>query len=84
MDINNIMKTKIAYIMKKIAYILLFIIGVLIVEISLIDLIGYIMLSIVVTYFKCFLDVIIFVVGFTISFKVLSNLDKSKTNDNIR
>lgn len=79
MDINNIMKTKIAYIMKKIAYILLFIIGVLIVEISLIDLIGYIMLSIVVTYFKCFLDVIIFVVGFTISFKVLSNLDKIKS-----
>jgi hypothetical protein len=73
------MKTKIAYIMKKIAYILLFIIGVLIVEISLIDLIGYIMLSIVVTYFKCFLDVIIFVVGFTISFKVLSNLDKIKS-----
>ena len=77
-DINK-MKKNIAYIIKKIAYILLFIIGVLIVEISLIDLIGYIMLSIVVTYFKCFLDVIIFVVGFTISFKVLSNLDKIKS-----
>jgi hypothetical protein len=64
--------------MKKIVYIILFIIGIFIAEVPLMDLIEYIMLSIVKTNFKYVLDVIIFVAGFIISFNALSNLGKIK------
>jgi uncharacterized membrane protein len=63
---------------KRILYNLLFILGVLICEIPFLDLIGYIMLSIVQTNLTCILDIIIFVFGFIISFNALSNLDKIK------
>lgn len=61
---------------KKITYILFFIAGILIAEVPLIDVIEYVMLSIVQTYFKYFFDLIVFALGFMISFKALSNLDK--------
>ena len=63
---------------KKIIYILLFIIGILIAEVPFMDLIGYIMLSIVQTNLKSFLDVIIFISGFMISFTSLNGLNKIK------
>lgn len=63
---------------KKITYILFFIAGILIAEVPLIDVIEYVMLSIVQTYFKYFFDLIVFALGFMISFKALSNLDKIK------
>ena len=62
----------------KIIYIVLFIIGILIAEVPLMDFIGYIMFSIVQTNFKCFLDVMIFISGFMISFNALKNLDEIK------
>ena len=71
MDINKIMK-------KKIKYIVFFIAGILIAEIPLIDVIEYIMLSIVQTYFKYFFDIMVFVLGFMISFNALKNLDEIK------
>ena len=61
-----------------IAVILFFIIGVIICEIPLFALIGYIMFSIVQTDLKCFLDVMIFISGFMISFNALKNLDEIK------
>ena len=63
---------------KKITYILFFIAGILIAEVPLIDVIEYVMLSIVQTYFKYFFDLIVFALGFMISFNALSNLDKIK------
>ena len=63
---------------KKITYIVLFIVGVFIAEVPLMDLIGYIMLSIVQTNLKCIIDIILFILGFIISFNALSNLDKIK------
>jgi cytochrome c biogenesis protein CcdA len=63
---------------KKIKYIVFFIAGILIAEIPLIDVIEYIMLSIVQTYFKYFFDIMVFVLGFMISFNALKNLDEIK------
>jgi cytochrome c biogenesis protein CcdA len=63
---------------KKITYIVFFIAGILIAEIPLIDVIEYIMLSIVQTYFKYFFDIMVFVLGFMISFNALKNLDEIK------
>ena len=63
---------------KKITYILFFIAGILIAEVPLVDLIEYIMLSIVQTYFKYFFDIMVFVLGFMISFNALKNLDEIK------
>ena len=63
---------------KKITYIVFFIAGILIAEVPLVDLIEYIMLSIVQTYFKYLFDFIVFALGFMISFNALSNLDKIK------
>ena len=68
---NNKMKMKIIYIV-------LFIIGILIAEVPLMDFIGYIMLSIVQTNFKCLLDTMIFISGFMISFDSLKCLDEIK------
>jgi len=59
----------------KTLYILLFIIGIVITEISLVDLFGYILLSIVRTNAKYFLDACIFVVGFTAGFYSLKKLN---------
>jgi cytochrome c biogenesis protein CcdA len=63
---------------KKITYILFFIAGILIAEVPLIDVIEYVMLSIVQTYFKYFFDIMVFVLGFMISFNALKNLDEIK------
>jgi hypothetical protein len=63
---------------KKITYILFFIAGILIAEVPLIDVIEYVMLSIVQTYFKYFFDLIVFALGFMISFNALKNLDEIK------
>lgn len=64
--------------MKKIGNILLYIFGVLIAEVPFLHLIGYFMLSMVQPIHTCILDVIIFVLGFIISFKALNDLSKLK------
>ena len=64
--------------MKKIGNILLFILGILIAEIPFLHVIGYFTLSIVQTNQKCIIDVIIFLLGFIISFKALNDLGKLK------
>ena len=63
---------------KKIVYIALFILGVIIAEIPFFHLIGYFMLSIVQTNQKCIIDVVIFLLGFIISFKALNNMNNVK------
>lgn len=61
--------------MKKSAYILLFVVGIIITEISLVDLFGYVLLSIVKTNAKYFLDGCIFIVGFKAGFYSLKKLN---------
>jgi hypothetical protein len=63
---------------KKIKYIALFILGVLIAEIPFFHLIGYVMLSMVQSIHMYILDAIIFVLGFIIGFKALNDLGKLK------
>jgi hypothetical protein len=63
---------------KRIIYIAFFIAGILIAEVPLIDVIEYVMLSIVQTYFKYFFDIMVFALGFMISFNALKNLDEIK------
>ena len=63
---------------EKIKYIAFFIIGIIIAEVLVMDLIYYITLSIVQTYFKYFLDITMFTLGFIICFNALKNLDKIK------
>jgi hypothetical protein len=57
-----------------ILYLLLFV-GVIIAEISLIDLFAYVLLSIVTTNTKYFLDACIFVIGFSVAFYSLKRLN---------
>jgi hypothetical protein len=56
-------------------YVSLFVIGIIITEISLVDLFGYILLAIVRTNAKYFLDICIFVVGFMVGFYSLKKLN---------
>lgn len=62
--------------MKKTAlYVLFFIIAIIIIDIALVDLFGYVLLSIVKTNAKYFLDICIFVIGFTAGFYLLKKLN---------
>jgi hypothetical protein len=61
--------------MKNLAFILFFIIAIIMVDIALVDLFGYVLLSIIKTNAKYFLDACIFIIGFTAGFYLLKKLN---------